>query len=97
MALWEEVLTDAIDMKRLTHLSLRDKIDRCIAEVLVKLHRYDDALAFIRHWLDWHDRRSHPHLAGLRSILDSRKGEWSYPCEDNCRLLSRIQRPFVLC
>ena len=75
ISLWEEVLTDAIDVKRLTHLYLPDMMDHYIPDLLVKLHQDDDAVTFIRHWRDWRDRRNHPHLVGLPSILELRKGE----------------------
>jgi MYND finger len=75
ICLWEEVLTDAIDVKRLTHLYLPDMVDHYIPDLLVKLHPDDDAVTFIRHWRDWRDRRNHPHLVGFPSILELRKGE----------------------
>lgn len=66
----------AIDVKRLTHLYLPDTMmDHSIPDLLVKLHQDDDAVTFIHHWLHWRDRRNHPHLVGLSSILHSRKGE----------------------
>lgn len=85
LAAYEEVLASAVEAKRLTHAVHVDMYDRELPKVLLKLHRDDDAISFIRYWIQWRSRGQ----GNLRDplVLRSVKGEWPFPCEPNARLL----------
>ena len=85
MAAYEEILSLSVEMKRLTHAVHPDMSDRDLPKALLKLHRDDDAIAFIRYWLKW--RPPGPGYLRDPLILLSKKGEWPFPIEKDCRLL----------
>jgi hypothetical protein len=86
---YEEVLKLAVETKRLTHAVYPDVADRELPKLLMKLHRDDDAIGYILHWIQW---RSHgPRNLHDPLVLLSSKGEWPFPCEKDCRLLDITQ------
>lgn len=80
---YEEILKIAVEMKRLTHAVHPDMCDREIPKVLFKLHRDDDAIAFIKYWIQWRTKGE----GNLRDplVLLSKKGEWPFPVEEGAR------------
>lgn len=84
MPAYEEILSLTVEMKRLTHAVHPDMCDRDFPKALLKLHREDDAIAFIRYWLKWRPRGR----GNLRDplILLSSKGDWPFPVEKDCPL-----------
>lgn len=86
LSMWEEVLEIGVEAKRLTHASMCDLMDQDLPYLLLKLHRDDDAIGYIRYWMEWR-----PSGIGIQLedplVLLSKKGEWPLPCEPDCRLL----------
>lgn len=82
----EKVLDYYVELRRLTHRSWADNM---ISTLLLQLHRDDDAIAFVQHCLECH-------AAGPENrdgnIINSRKGEWPIPIQENCRMVDLTPR-----
>lgn len=88
---FEEVLEIAVEVKRLTHAAYPDISDRELPKLLMKVHRDDDAIAFIRYWIQWRSRG--PGNLHDPLVLVSGKGEWPFPCgEKDSRFLNITQQ-----
>ena len=67
--LWEQVLSLAVEIKRLTHVSIPDTtMNLRITKVLLMLHRDDDAAAFILYLIQWRSHRRDDEMGDLDNI-----------------------------
>jgi hypothetical protein len=92
---WEEDLALGVEVNRLTHISFPDMTsDGTVPSLLIKLHRDDDAVSFILYWLAWRSGGAGVGPPDLRdpSILNSRKNEWPFACQKDCRLVDIMDR-----
>lgn len=83
--LWEKALGLWVEFKRLCHESLPDAANEQIVSTLLKLHRNDDAAAYILYWIEWRSR--YPNLINDNNVLFSLKGHWPFPIRRDARLL----------
>lgn len=69
-------------MKRLSHESFPDFMDKTIPNILLKLHRDDDAIGYIQYWMNWR-----PLAYVDEVVIWASKGDWPFPCEQDCCFL----------
>jgi hypothetical protein len=83
---FEEILSQSVEIKRLTHAVHPDACDRDLPKVLLNLRRDEDAIAFIRYWFKWRP----PGPGQLRDPLAllSKRGE-CFRKEENRHSLSK--------
>ena len=81
-SLWELALEIAVELKRISHVALPDLIDETIPSILLKLHRDDDAIGYIKYWMNWR-----PQAVIDYDVIWASKGDWPFPCAKDCRFL----------